>query len=155
MNMQVKIKQLHPNAKMPTYATDGSGAFDLYAATVDGFAQIGKTVTHGAPVLCDTGLAFEIPESYGMFILSRSGHGFKFDTRLSNAVGLADADFRGSVQVKLTCDQDRECVPDLFVKPGDRIAQAVILPIPRVAFEWADELTSTDRGANGFGSTGA
>ena len=153
--MQVKIKKLHPNAKVPTYATNGSAAFDLYALTVNGSHRFSSFVTEGDPVLCDTGIAFELPPGYGMFILSRSGQGFKHDTRLSNCIGLLDFDYRGSVQVKLICDQD---VPDdqmpFNVEPGDRVAQAVILPIPRISFNVVDELTDTERGANGFGSTG-
>ena len=154
-NMQVKIKKLHPNAKVPTYATDGSAAFDLYALTVNGSHRFSSFVTEGYPVLCDTGIAFELPPGYGMFILSRSGQGFKHDTRLSNCIGLLDFDYRGSAQVKLICDQD---VPDdqmpFDVEPGDRVAQAVILPVPRISFNVVDELTDTERGANGFGSTG-
>lgn len=73
--MQVNIKKLHPNAKVPTYATDGSTAFDLYALTVNGSHQLRSLVTEGYPVLCDTGIAFELPPGYGMFILSRSGQG--------------------------------------------------------------------------------
>ena len=96
-----------------------------------------------------------LPPGYGMFILSRSGQGFKHDTRLSNCIGLLDFDYRGSAQVKLICDQD---VPDdqmpFDVSPGDRVAQAVILPTPRISFNVVDELTDTERGANGFGSTG-
>ena len=160
--MQVKIKKLHPNAKVPTYATDGSAAFDLYALTVNGSHRFSSFVTEGYPVLCDTGIAFELPPGYGMFILSRSGQGFKHDTRLSNCIGLLDFgiglldfDYRGSAQVKLICDQD---VPDdqmpFDVAPGDRIAQAVILPIPRVDFNVVEELTETARGTGGFGSTG-
>ena len=153
--MQVKIKKLHPNAKVPTYATDGSAAFDLYALTVNGSHRFSSFVTEGYPVLCDTGIAFELPPGYGMFILSRSGQGFKHDTRLSNCIGLLDFDYRGSAQVKLICDQD---VPDdqmpFDVSPGDRIAQAVILPTPHISFNVVDELTDTARGANGFGSTG-
>lgn len=69
--MQINIKQLSPLAKMPTYATDGSGWFDLYSINT-----LPRLVQEGHPVVFDTGLAFEIPPGYGMFILSRSGHGF-------------------------------------------------------------------------------
>lgn len=151
----VPVKKLHPNAKVPTYATDGSAAFDLYALTVNGSHHLHSLVTDGSPVLCDTGIAFELPPGYGMFILSRSGHGFRHDVRLSNCIGLLDFDYRGAAQVKLVCDQD---TPDdklpFGVSPGDRIAQAVILPIPRVEFNVVDQLSETARGTGGFGSTG-
>ena len=94
--MQINIKQLSPLAKMPTYATDGSGWFDLYSINT-----LPRLVQEGHPVVFDTGLAFEIPPGYGMFILSRSGHGFNFDTRLANCVGCIDSDYRGEVKVIL------------------------------------------------------
>lgn len=148
--MQIKIKKLSPKAKMPTYATDGSGWFDLYSTN-----QVAQLVQEGFPVEFGTGLAFEIPPGYGMFVLSRSGHGFKFDTRLSNCVGCIDSDYRGEVRVKLTCDVEREGGVPMSIMPGDRVAQACIIPLPRICFEWAEELGATERGAGGFGSTGA
>lgn len=86
-----------------------------------------------------------------MFIFSRSGHGFKSDTRLSNCVGVIDSDYRGEVMVKLTCDSARS---SLVVSNGDRIAQAVIIKYDQVEFEESDDLSETERGAGGFGSTG-
>lgn len=147
--MQINIKQLSPLAKMPTYATDGSGWFDLYSINT-----LPRLVQEGHPVVFDTGLAFEIPPGYGMFIPSRSGHGFNFDTRLANCVGCIDSDYRGEIKVKLTCDVERDEGMPMSVMPGDRIAQACILPIPRVSFEFVDELGETARGKGGFGSTG-
>lgn len=147
--MQIKIKQLSTLAKMPTYATDGSGCFDLYSTNT-----MTRLVQEGFPVEVGTGLAFEIPPGYGMFILSRSGHGFKFDTRLANCVGFIDSDYRGEVKVKLTCDVERDDHMPMSIMPGERIAQACILPVPRIAFDWADELSTTERGEGGFGHTG-
>lgn len=148
--MNLNIKKLSPLAKMPTYATDGSGWFDLYSTN-----QVALLVQEGWPVEVGTGLAFEIPPGHGMFILSRSGHGFKFDTRLSNCVGCIDSDYRGEVKVKLICDVEREDAMPMSIMPGDRVAQACILPIPRVSFSFVDELGETARGTGGFGSTGA
>lgn len=148
--MQVKIKKKSQLAKMPTYATDGSGCFDLYSINT-----LVLLVHEGWPVVFDTGLEFEIPPGYGMFILSRSGHGFNFDTRLANCVGFIDSDYRGEVKVKLTADQDHEEAMPLSVMPGDRIAQACILPIPKIEFILAEELSETQRGHGGFGSTGS
>lgn len=145
----VKIKKVHPDAVTPTYATDGSGAFDLYAV---GLPKHGKTVDHDihGPAIIDTGIAFEVPPGYGMFILGRSGMAFKNDVRLANCVGLVDSDYRDTVKVKLTADTDIE----YGVHNGDRIAQAVILPLPQVRFIEVDELSTTERGTGGFGSTG-
>ena len=146
--MKIKIKKLSPNAKMPTYATDGSGCFDLYSTNA-----LPVLAQEGWPVEVGTGLAFEIPPGYGMFILSRSGHGFKFDTRLSNCVGFIDSDYRHEVKVKLICDFERDDAPPMSIMPGDRAAQACILPVPKVELEFADDLGETAR-TGGFGSTG-
>ena len=148
--MQINIKKLSPLAKMPTYATDGSGCFDIYSINT-----LPTLVHEGWPVTFDTGLAFEIPIGYAMFILSRSGHGFNFDTRLANCVGVIDSDYRGEIKVRLTCDIEHNEAMPLTVMPGDRIAQACILPVPKVSFAFVDSLGSTERGAGGFGSSGA
>src|SRR5690606_29317518 len=100
-----------------------------------------------------TGLSFEIPEGHVMLIFSRSGHGFKNNIRLANCVGVIDADYRGEVMVKLTHDR-RFGDFDFPVEPGDRIAQVMVIPFPRVTFEEVEELSSTERGEGGFGSTG-
>jgi len=151
--MQVKVKKLHPDAILPQYATAGAACFDLHALTVDDAYALGAHVTESRPVVCGTGLAFEVPEGYALMVYSRSGHGFRFNTRLCNAVGILDSDYRGELMVKLTCDNDDDAY--LSVKPGDRIAQAMIVPVPRVELVEADSLGETDRGAGGFGSTGA
>lgn len=88
-------------------------------------------------------------------IYSRSGHGFKTNTRLANCVGVIDSGYTGEVMVKLTMDdQLLEDELDLYVKPGDRIAQAMLIPVPRVEFEVCEQLTLTERGDDGMGSTG-
>ena len=158
--MNIKIRKLHPGAIVPTYGTAGAAAFDLYAATVEKTLvaepyEVGgdryDSYRDDFPITAGTGLAFEIPEGYAMFIYSRSGHGFKHGVRLANCVGVIDSDYRGEVMVKLTTDD-----PDtrLDIASGDRVAQAVILPVPQVVFEVVDELTPTARGTGGFGSTG-
>ena len=155
--MEVKIKKLRPDAVTPRYATDGSGCFDL-AVPLD-MQPLG--MYNGDTITIPLGLAFEIPEDYVMDVFSRSGHGFKNDVRLSNAVGQIDSDYRGEVQVKLRRDGEKPdwsaetTVADFFViRPGDRIAQARIVPVPRVTFIEVGELSETDRGEAGFGSTG-
>lgn len=87
-----------------------------------------------------------------MLVFSRSGHGFKNDTRLANCVGVIDSDYRGEVMVRLTCDN--MSVNALHVSPGDRIAQAMLLPVAQVEFEEVDDLGATKRGTGGFGSSG-
>jgi dUTP pyrophosphatase len=150
--MRVNVKRLHPDAKLPTYATDGSGCFDLYVHRVEGVATR-RIADEYSPITCGTGLAFEVPADHAMLVFSRSGHGFDHNTRLANCVGVIDADYRGEVKVKLTCDLN-DC-DDLVIGPGSRVAQALILPIERAEFVDVPELGTTDRGAGGFGSTGA
>lgn len=139
----LKIKRLHPDAIVPRYASAGAACFDLHAI------QGGEVGAYSSAVF-DTGLAFEIPSGWMMQIFSRSGHGFSHDVRLSNCVGVIDADYRGAVLVKLRNDG-----PLRFdVKTGERIAQAQLSPVIRVSFEMVDALSETERGAGGFGSTG-
>lgn len=146
--MELKVKKLHPAAILPRFATAGAACFDLHAI------NIGKTplrVMPRAPYTFDTGLAFELPPGHVLLIFSRSGHGFNYDTRLANCVGVIDSDYRGEVKVRLACDGRR----DLVVHEGDRIAQAMVVELPVVHLKLVDELTATARGAGGFGSTGS
>lgn len=148
--LTVKVSKLNPEAKLPKYATDGSGCFDLFAL-MD--IDTPRSVYLGIPVLIRTGLAFEIPQGHVMMVYSRSGHGFKNATRLANCTGIIDSDYRGELMLKLS--KDSEYSDTLTVKNGDRIAQGMIVPIPKVQFVEAEELSETERGAGGFGSTGA
>lgn len=152
--MQLKVKKLYPDARLPVYATDGSGAFDLFAYTVNGAYTLGSLCYDGHPVTVDTGLEFEVPPGFMLVVNSRSGHGFKYGVRLANAAGWIDPDYRGPLMVKLVCDDANEDAPALIISPGDRIAQAALVPMPRVEFVEVDELSDTARGAGGLGSTG-
>ncbi len=157
--MKIKIQKLHENAVTPTYAHAGDACFDLTACTVDGNSHIGKTVYAGAPLICGTGLAFEVPEGQVMLVFSRSGMGFKHDVRLANCVGVIDHKYAGEVMVKLTSDDVGEDSwgnpkPDYKVNIGDRIAQAMIIPVESVDFEVVEQLQLTERGASGFGGSG-
>ncbi len=145
--LRVKIQKVSDHAVIPTYATDGSGAFDLYwSAPADYATNAGP----GSPALLATGLAFEVPEGHVMLVFSRSGHGFSRGVRLANCVGVIDSDYRGEVMVKLAGDGPGR----MTFYGGDRIAQALIVPVPRVEFEAVDALSETQRGEAGFGSTG-
>ncbi len=153
--MQIKVKKLNEKAIIPAYATDGAACFDLFAATVDGKHEFVRRLRYGGPLVVGTGLSFEIPEGFAMLVFSRSGHGFKHNARLANCVGVIDSDYRGEVMVKLTTDMPSDSKgAQLFVMPGNRIAQAMIIPVGRVSFDEVDELGQTERGDGGFGSTG-
>lgn len=141
--MKLKVKKLHNNAILPQYATAVAACFDLHAC---------ETVVYGSgkSAVIDTGLAFEVPEGFVLLVYSRSGHGFNSGWRLANSVGVIDADYRGSVKVKLVSDR----APIESIQVGDRIAQAMIVAAPQVTIIETTELSSTVRGAGGFGSTG-
>lgn len=146
--MQVKIKKLHPDAVVPKYATPGAACFDLVA------------LDDGAPhpkdpyaAIYRTGLAFEVPPGWVMEVHSRSGHGFIEAIRLSNCTGEIDSDYRGEVMVTLRWDGDLE-LRSPAPRKGDRIAQAKLVRAEQCELVEVDELTYTERGTGGFGSTG-
>lgn len=151
--MNLNIKKLHPDAKLPTYGTDGAAAFDLYACTVDGYEQTGSAIYPSKPVTVGTGLAFDIPEGWCLMVYSRSGMGFNHGIRLANGTGLIDADYKGEVMVKLVCDNEDDA--PYRIDPSSRIAQARLERVTRVEFTEVDQLPTTARGTGGFGSTGA
>ena len=150
--MNLHICKLHPNAITPTYGSEGAACFDLYAATVDGMAHIGDIVYAGNPVTVDTGLAFEVPPGWMLKIHPRSGLKFKHGVEAFS--GVIDSDFRGSVRILLESADDHEYTPPLRINPGDRVAQASMIQSPRVTFHVVEQLSITERGAGGFGSTG-
>jgi dUTP pyrophosphatase len=144
--MLIKVKKLIPEAIIPKYVTPGAACFDLHA--------IGSAIVYAdRSATFRTGLSFEIPAGSVMLIFSRSGHGFKNNVRLANCTGVIDSDYRGEVQVKLTNDDGAGAA--FSVVDGDRIAQAMVLPIEQVTFEEVTALSTTERGEGGFGSTGS
>lgn len=146
---QINIERKHPQAIIPTYATDGSASVDLYACLPDTDAAI-STCEH-ASVVIPTGIAVQIPDGHVLLIFSRSGHGFKEATRLGNCVGVIDSDYRGELMVNLRRDDGGS----LFFTHGARVAQAMLVPIPKIEFVEVESLDVTERGAGGFGSTGS
>lgn len=147
--MKVKVRKLHPDAIIPQYQSDGAACFDLHAIVP---TSCPKSPCIGVPKIFTTGLSFEIPQGHVMLIFSRSGHGFNNDTRLANCVGVIDSDYRGEVKVRLTRDEGLSSPLDVYT--GTRIAQALILPIPKIELVESEELSDTIRGSNGYGSTG-
>lgn len=147
---EIKVKKLHKDAQIPKYMTLGSACFDLHALieSDDGL----EVVKEGHPVIFRTGLAFEIPNGYVMLIFSRSSMGFKNNLRLANCVGVIDSDYRGEVMVKLTYDGFN---PDgIGIVNGERIAQCMLVKLPLLTITEVEELSDTERGTGGFGSTG-
>ena len=136
----IKFKRLHEGAKLPRRATNGSVGFDLYAVS-------SCTLFPNSPALIDTHIACEIPDGYCGQIWPRSGKSVKHCASID--AGLIDFDFRGSIKVALFNKGDRPW----YIEKGERIAQMVVLPVLMDSVE-VDELTKTERGSGGFGSTG-
>ncbi|MCD5407078.1 MAG: dUTP diphosphatase [Desulfotomaculum sp.] len=139
----VKIKKLNLQAQIPKHATAQSAGFDLHC--IQKF-----DVRPGEHCTIGTGLAFEIPSGYAMFIYPRSGNAKKYGLTLSNAVGVVDADYRGEIKI-LIHNAGKNSVG---FQAGDRIAQAIIHKLPDVELLECVELDETSRGTGGFGSTG-
>lgn len=146
--MEIKIKKLSKEALIPKYQTDGSIAFDLHSIADVTWRFVEPNLYEA---IVDTGLAFEVPTGYGMFIFPRSGTGFKYNVHLANGTGLIDSDYRGEVKIKLIAITDKK--PPTFLAK-DRVAQASIIPILNANFIEVDDLSQTERGDGGFGSTG-
>ncbi len=145
--MQLKVKRLNEAAQLPTYGSQGAACFDIRACIPD---EAAFSTMHHPSVTVPTGLAFEVPEDHVMLVFSRSGHGFKNNTRLANCVGVIDSDYRGELMVKLT----RDDADTLWVDHNERIAQAMIIPVQQVELIEVEELSDTARGTAGLGSTG-
>lgn len=175
MEVKVKIKKLREDAILPTYAKPGDAGMDLTAVEMMYDAEKDCFIYH-------TGLSVEIPEGYAMFIYPRSSN-FKTECYMTNHVGIVDSGYRGEILVTYkdrTCQKFVKAFNNLlsavnaallrlglvkhsnkfFVmdcppyEVGDRIAQAVIMPYPEVIFEETDELSESERGTGGHGSTG-
>ena len=149
--MEVRIKKLHPNAVIPTYAKDGDAGMDLTAVT--------KSYDRDGNIVYGTGLAFEIPKGYVGLVFPRSSLS-RLDIALSNCVGVIDSGYRGEVSVKFKPAMlfNREQRPIILnnriYEVGERVAQIIIIPYPQITFIEADELSETERGTGGYGSSG-
>jgi dUTP pyrophosphatase len=141
--MKVRIKKISKTAVIPSYAKDGDAGMDLIATSI----KFDDTqITYG------TGLAIEIPNGFVGLVFPRSSIR-KTNLSLSNSVGVIDSGYRGEIQA--TFNQKSLSKDGSFVYGvGDRIAQIMIIPYPPIEFDEVDELSDTERGEGGFGSTG-
>ena len=140
--MKIKFKKLKNSATIPTYAEEGDAGMDLYATSVN---------WEGEPLYHEfrTSLAVEIPKGYVGLIFPRSSIS-KTNHSLRNSVGVIDSGYRGEIKIRMSIDEDKETM----YLPGDKIAQLIIMQIPFVDIEEASELSDSNRGEGGFGSTG-
>ena len=141
----IKVKKLRSNAILPTYGSAEAAGADLYACLEDSVI-----IEPGDTAFIPTGLAMEIPVGCVGLIYARSGLACKSDLAPANKVGVVDCDYRGEFMVALHNHSNKSAE----IEAGERIAQIVLTPYLTAQFEIADELSSTERGAGGFGSTG-
>lgn len=143
--MQVKIKKLSPEAVIPTYAKVGDAGMDLIATSI--VSDTLDQITYGL------GISLEIPEGFVGLVFPRSSIR-KTNLQLSNSVGVIDSGYRGELQATFNKIQGvTEGVRERYLI-GDRVCQIMIIPHPPIQFVEVDELTNTERGEGGFGSTG-
>lgn len=151
--MKIRFKKLSDKAVIPTKAHDSDAGFDLTA--------VGSWYDDFGNLVYGTGIAVEIPKGYVGLVFPRSSI-CKKDIALSNSVGVIDSGYRGEIlcKFKITLINDIEfgqvyaSVNPNDYKIGERLAQLIVLPYPEIEFEEADELSETDRGTGGYGSTG-
>jgi dUTP pyrophosphatase len=141
----VKIQKLRENAVIPTRGSEKAAGYDLYAAIPEDAYILPHTT-----MKIKTGLAMELPDNTFGAIFARSGLATKQGLRPANCVGVCDSDYRGEYMVALHNDTDTVQV----VVPGEKIAQLILLPFLPIEFNMVDELSETERGEGGFGSTG-
>ena len=149
----VKIKILDERARafIPKYHSDLASGFDLHCLD---FCQLNP----GETMLIKTGLAIQVPPGYELQVRPRSGLSLKTNFRVANSPGTVDADYLGDISVigvNVGSGNGFFIPAPITFHPGDRIAQAVVVPIVQAEFTVVDDLTPTSRGTSGFGSTGS
>jgi dUTP pyrophosphatase len=140
--MIVNIKKIHPEAVIPSYAKNGDAGMDLVATSI--ISEEVFQITYGL------GIALEIPEGFVGLVFPRSSIR-KTDLSLTNCVGVVDSGYRGELQA--TFRKHRGVVSTSYAV-GDRVCQLMIIPHPTIEFNEVNELSNTERGEGGFGSTG-
>lgn len=141
----IAVKKLRENAHLPTYGSAEAAGADLYACLDETV-----TVEPGETVFIPTGIALEVPKGCAGLIYARSSMGAKRGLAPANKVGVIDSDYRGQIMVALHNHSNSS----QQVAPDERIAQLLITPVLTPQYEQVEELSDTDRGAGGFGSTG-
>jgi dUTP pyrophosphatase len=141
--IEVAVRRLRDDARLPTQAYEGDAGLDLVACD-------GLTLRPGERGVVATGIAVEIPEGYAGFVQPRSGLAARHGIAVVNSPGLVDSGYRGEIRVVLlNTDQDEP----IAIEPGMRIAQLVVAPVASVRLVEVEELASSERGARGFGSS--
>ena len=142
--MEIKIKKLYEDSQIPTRGSEYAAGYDLYAYE-------GATIKPHETAKIGTGVAIQPPKDTFGAVFARSGLATKQGLRPANCVGVCDYDYTGEYIVALHNDSNEERT----IEAGERIGQVVFIPYVNVRFVEVDELEETERGAGGFGSTGA
>jgi dUTP pyrophosphatase len=142
-NIKVLWKRLHADAKEPEYDRNGDSGCDL--TVVEDY-----TIKPGKIALCSTGISIEMPHGVEGQVRPRSGKAIKEGLTVINTPGTIDSGYRGEIKVGLINLGEK----DIFIRKGDQVAQLVFMPVYRAYFIPVEDLSATDRGAGGFGSTG-
>ena len=143
--IRVKFVRLTDTAKIPTKGSKFAAGFDLYVDT-----EKDVRIEPGETYKFTTGIAMEIPDCYVGLIYSRSGLSSKQGLRLANCVGVIDSDYRGEIGLPIHNDSDEI----QLIRAHERVAQLILHPVCEIDFIQKDNLSETDRGTGGFGSTG-
>lgn len=146
--MNIKVKRIYEEAKLPTRGSEKAAAYDVYACLPDKNAPV--TIMPHQTMLIGTGLRMAPPEGFYVGVYARSGLSSKEGLRPANCVGVIDEDYRGEYLVAVHNDSE----VTRSVRHGDRIAQILLQKRYDMDFEEVDELDTTGRGVGGFGSTG-
>ena len=141
----IRVKQLRPGAKLPTYGTAGAAGADLYACLEED-----AVILPGQTRFLPTGIALEVPQGCAGLVYARSGLACKRGLAPANKVGVVDSDYRGEILVALHNHGDQ---PQMICD-GERVAQLLITPVLTPEYGWSQKLSDTQRNEKGFGSTG-
>lgn len=144
--MEVKLKKLVEEAVIPAYAKPGDAGMDLTATSVEFDASTDNYIYH-------TGIAIEIPEGYVGLVFPRSSNR-KTNAYMTNHVGVIDSGYRGEIMLTYKNRNANNTFADKPYSAGDRVGQIIILPYPQILFVEVTELSETERGEGGHGSTG-
>jgi dUTP pyrophosphatase len=142
--VELRVRRLREEAKLPSRAHDGDAGLDLYAA-------VSATIDPGERATVATGIAIEVPAGHAGLVLPRSGLAARHGIAVANAPGLIDAGYRGEIKV-LLLNTDR--TEPFEISVGDRIAQLVLTPVAEADTVEVAELAGSARGEGGFGSSG-
>lgn len=137
--MKIKFKKTHPDAKLPTKAYEDAAMWDVYAIE-------NRRIYPNEGRIIPVGLRIELPKEWVCLIFTRSKHGFK---GLRNHIGVIDADYRGDISNFMFNHTEK----DIWIRKGDKVAQLFFMPVPPIEVVEVEELSNTQRGEKGFGSS--